>query len=68
MLTPISFLQVPIVATAGYLLFEEHLDAWIVVGAGIIFLANAYIAHREAQLARRAVTDPEIAKEPPATC
>lgn len=67
MLTPISFLQVPIVATAGYLLFEEHLDAWIVVGAGTIFLANAYIAHREAQLARRAVTDPEIAKEPPAT-
>ncbi|MBE5314971.1 MAG: DMT family transporter [Xanthomonadales bacterium] len=66
MLTPISFLQVPIVATAGYLLFEEHLDAWIVVGAGIIFLANAYIAHREAQLARRAVTDPEIANEPPA--
>lgn len=66
MLTPISFLQVPIVATAGYLFFEEHLDAWIVVGAGIIFLANAYIAHREAQLARRAVTDPEIANEPPA--
>lgn len=67
MLTPISFLQVPIVATAGYLLFDEHLDAWIIVGAGIIFVANAYIAHREAQLARRAVTDPEIANEPPAT-
>lgn len=66
MLTPISFLQVPIVATAGYLLFDEHLDAWIIVGAGIIFVANAYIAHREAQLARRAVTDPEIANEPPA--
>ena len=66
MLTPISFLQVPIVATAGYLLFDEHLDAWILVGAGIIFVANAYIAHREAQLARRAVTDPEIANEPPA--
>ncbi len=66
MLTPISFLQVPIVATAGYFLFGEYLDAWILAGAGIIFLANAYIAHREAQLARRAVTDPEIAKEPPA--
>ena len=66
MLTPISVLQVPIVATAGYFLFGEYLDAWILAGAGIIFLANAYIAHREAQLARRAVTDPEIAKEPPA--
>lgn len=66
MLTPISFLQVPIVAAAGYLLFEEYLDAWIVAGAAIIFFANAYIAHREAQLARRAVTDPEISREPPA--
>ncbi len=65
MLTPISFLQVPIVATAGYLLFDERLDVWIGVGAGVIFAANAYIAHREAQLARRAVTDAEIAGEPP---
>jgi drug/metabolite transporter (DMT)-like permease len=65
MLTPISFLQVPIVATAGYALFGEVLDAWIVGGAAIIFFANAYIAHREAQLARRAVTDPEIAATPP---
>jgi drug/metabolite transporter (DMT)-like permease len=66
MLTPISFLQVPIVATAGYLLFDERLDAWIGVGAAVIFAANVYIAHREAQLARRAVTDSEIASEPPA--
>ncbi len=65
MLTPISFLQVPIVATAGYVLFDERLDVWIGVGAGVIFAANAYIAHREAQLARRAVTDAEIAGEPP---
>lgn len=66
MLTPISFLQVPIVASAGYLLFDERLDAWIGVGAAVIFSANVYIAHREAQLARRAVTDAEIAGEPPA--
>lgn len=66
MLTPISFLQVPLVATAGYLLFGEYLDAWVIVGAAIIFFANAYIAHREAQLARRTTTDPEIAREPPA--
>lgn len=65
MLTPISFLQVPLVAAAGFLLFDESLDVWIGVGAAIIFLANAYIAHREAQLARRTVTDPDIAQEPP---
>jgi drug/metabolite transporter (DMT)-like permease len=67
MLTPISFLQVPLVAAAGYLLFDERLDLWIGAGATIIFTANVYIAHREAQLARRAVTDPDISSEPPAT-
>lgn len=55
-LTPISFMQLPIVAFAGWLWFGEALDRWTVVGAGVIFVANAYIAQREAQLARRAAT------------
>ncbi len=55
-LTPISFMQLPIVATAGWLLFGEDISRWTLIGAGIIFAANAYIAHREAQLARRAAT------------
>lgn len=55
-LTPISFMQLPLVAFAGWLLFDEAVDRWTVVGAAIIFAANAYIAHREAQLARRAST------------
>lgn len=59
-LTPISFMQLPLVAIAGWLLFEERLDRWTVIGAGVIFAANAYIAHREAQLARRAATSAPI--------
>ena len=55
-LTPISFMQLPLVAALGYLLFDEQVDRWTAIGAGIIFAANAYIAHREAQLARRAAT------------
>jgi drug/metabolite transporter (DMT)-like permease len=55
-LTPISFMQLPVVALFGFLLFDEKLDRWTVIGAAIIFGANAYIAHREAQLARRAAT------------
>ena len=51
-LTPISFMQLPVVAVAGYFLFGEGIDRWTVIGAVIIFAANAYIAHREAQLAR----------------
>ena len=51
-LTTISFMQLPIVALAGYFLFDEVLDHYTVIGASIIFLANAYITHREARLSR----------------
>ncbi len=60
LLTPISFLQVLVVGMFGYLLFEEKVDRWTIVGAAIIFSSNIYIARREARLATRAVTDPEI--------
>lgn len=52
-LTPISFMQLPLVSLLGWLLFNETLDRWTVIGAAIILGANAYIAHREAVLARR---------------
>ncbi|MFC3552441.1 DMT family transporter [Lysobacter cavernae] len=55
-LTPISFMQLPLVATAGWLWFGESLDRWTVIGAAIILASNAYIAHREAVLARRAAS------------
>lgn len=59
-LTPISFMQLPVVAVAGWLLFDEALDRWTLTGALVIFGANAYIAHREAQLARRAATQAPV--------
>ena len=63
MLTPISFMQVPIVALLAWWLFDETVTVWTAVGAAIIFVANAYIAHREAQVASRAVTVAEISPE-----
>ena len=59
-LTPISFMQLPIVAIAGWLLFQEPVDRWTAIGAGVIFAANAYIAHREARLARHAATSAPV--------
>jgi drug/metabolite transporter (DMT)-like permease len=53
-LTPISFMQLPIVGLLGWVLFDETLDRWTLLGALVILGANAYIAHREAVLARRA--------------
>ncbi len=65
LLTPISFLQILVVAVLGYLLFDEGLDQWTALGAGIIFASNVYIARRESRLARQAVTDPDINAETP---
>jgi drug/metabolite transporter (DMT)-like permease len=62
-LTPISFVQLPVVAVLGYFLFDESLDRWTAVGAAIIFGSNFYIARREAQLEKRTVTDPDVARE-----
>jgi drug/metabolite transporter (DMT)-like permease len=66
LLTPVGFLQVPLLALFGYFLFGEMLDRWTAVGAAIIFASNAYIAHRESRTARRVVSDPEINAETPA--
>jgi drug/metabolite transporter (DMT)-like permease len=65
LLTPISFLQVLVVGTFGYFLFGEKVDRWTLIGAAIIFGSNIYIARREARLARRTLTDPEINSETP---
>jgi drug/metabolite transporter (DMT)-like permease len=65
-LTPISFMQLPFVTVLAWLLFDEQISHWTVLGAGIIFIANVYIAHREAQLAHRVVTDPVVQSDRPA--
>ena len=55
-LTPISFAQLPLVTVVGWLWFGEVIDGWTIAGAAVILAANAYIAHREAVLARRAAS------------
>ena len=64
-LTPIHFLQLPVVAVLAYLLFGEAMDRYTLIGALIIFGSNIYIARREARIMRRTVTDPEISAETP---
>lgn len=64
-LQPIGFMQLPLVAAFGWWVFGERFDRWTVIGAGIILAANAYIAHREALLARRAASsEPTTAAKP----
>lgn len=52
-LTPISFMQLPVVTLAGWLLFDEALASATLWGAGIILVSTFYIAHREATLSRQ---------------
>ncbi|WP_045728999.1 MULTISPECIES: DMT family transporter [unclassified Xanthomonas] len=62
-LIPISFIQLPLVTLFGWWLFGESPDRWTVLGAAIILAANAYIAHREALLARRAANQQKSATD-----
>jgi drug/metabolite transporter (DMT)-like permease len=51
---PVDFSRLIFVSIVGYLLFGERPDLWTWVGAGLIVAATVYIAHREAQIARKA--------------
>ena len=66
-LTPIGFMQLPLVAVLAWLLFGEGIDRWTVLGAAIIFAANAYIARREALLSRQKASCAPIEAAEPGT-
>lgn len=57
-LAPYDFVRLPFVALIAWLAFAEAPDAWTWVGAAVIACASAYIAHREATLARAARIEP----------
>ena len=64
-LQPISFMQLPVVVLLGWWLFGEAIDGWTLTGAAIILGSNAYIAHREAVLARKAASSaPTVGAKP----
>lgn len=53
-LTPINFIQLPLISLAAWFLFNELPDRYTVIGALIVFASTLYIAHREMALARMA--------------
>lgn len=65
-LTPISFMQLPIVATVAWLLFDESIDRYTLIGTAIILASSAYIAHREAKLSRQRRTHEPLKDAEPA--
>jgi drug/metabolite transporter (DMT)-like permease len=40
MIVPMDFLRVPLTAVAGWLVYDERIDLFTVIGAGLILVAN----------------------------
>jgi len=60
-LQPITFLQLIWATIAGYFLFAEPVDAYVVLGGSLIVAAVSYIAHRETKLRQqRNAADREV--------
>lgn len=56
-LAPLNYLQLPVVSILAWFAFAQSIDAGTIAGAAIIIAANIYIAHREAKLARPAMSE-----------
>lgn len=66
LLAPFSYLQLLLVAMLAWWIFDEGVDRYTVIGAGIIIGASLYIAHREHSLSRQRLRQlPAASAEPP---
>ena len=52
---PVVFTQLIWSVLAGYLLFGEDIDGWVILGGTLIMAAATFIAVREAMLKRAAL-------------
>lgn len=52
-IAPFGFAQIPFIALAGYVVYDELPDVWTWLGAGVIMASGIYTAHREAKINRR---------------
>ena len=58
---PVTFLQLVWATLLGWLVFDEAIDIWVVLGGSVILAAVSFITWREAVLKRRAITPPDSA-------
>jgi len=61
---PFEFLRMPMAVLIAWLVFAEVTDLWTWLGAALIAGSSIYVAHREAQLARRARRPPRPLSQP----
>jgi drug/metabolite transporter (DMT)-like permease len=61
----LSYLQFLVVGVLAWLLFNETVDTYTLIGAAIVISASLYIARREGQVARQQFKDALAAKAKP---
>jgi len=55
---PITFLQLIWATLMGVFIFGEAIDAYVILGGGMIVAAASYISYRESVVARKQITPP----------
>ena len=65
-LAPIDYTRIVFAAVAGYFIFGDVPDIWMMVGASIIVGSTLYITRREAKLGKEKVPTPPLAPSEPA--
>ncbi|NNK78235.1 MAG: DMT family transporter [Litoreibacter sp.] len=58
---PVTFLQLVWAVLLGWLVFDEGVDVWVMLGGAIILGAVSFITWREAMLKRAQITPPDPA-------
>ncbi len=57
---PFDFARLPFIIVLAWLVFDQSVDRWTVIGAGIVFASGVYIARREAMLNKRRAMQPKV--------
>lgn len=57
---PFDFARLPFIIVLAWVVFDQSVDRWTIVGAGIVFASGVYIARREAMLNKKRAMQPKI--------
>jgi drug/metabolite transporter (DMT)-like permease len=57
---PFDFARLPFIIVLAWFIFDQSVDRWTVIGAGIVFASGVYIARREAMLNKKRALEAKI--------
>jgi drug/metabolite transporter (DMT)-like permease len=57
---PFDFARLPFIIILAWFIFDQSVDQWTVIGAGIVFASGVYIARREAMLNKKRALEAKI--------